>query len=355
MRDVFEYVGIPMSEAMAFGLDATMGFGYFDKSNMFTDITEEDIPFFLGGKQGTIDPNSLACRLLGVNLRKQSFTSANKAWEEAKVLLDKDVPLILRVDIGYLPYFKWEEDQDVHFGGHAITLAGYDEAQGIAYVGDTEFDGFKEVPIEDLKKARDSMEGPAFLRAGNTQFSMSRRPDCKRPPLAAGVKLAIQQVCNNMLRPSINNNGIQGLKLFANSIPKWSEELNRMIKGKTQTSLARFMFELIYGYIEAWGTGGSAFRKLYGDFLKELRILPEIKEGPKAWNQEDFNVLDESIILIDASSKNWMLIAMTLKNAADKHKNDCINHINLENLRELVLTILKQEEELFKKLSKIKV
>lgn len=108
MRDLFEFHGFPMSEAMAFGLDATMGFGFFDQSNMLTGIGSDDskTPFFMGGKQRTIDTNSLACRLLGVKLRKQSFTSADKAWEESKNLIDQDTPLILRIDMYYLPYFE---------------------------------------------------------------------------------------------------------------------------------------------------------------------------------------------------------------------------------------------------------
>ena len=106
MRDLFEFHGFPMSEAMAFGLDATMGFGFFDTTNSVSFIPESDIPFFLGGKQGTIEPNSLACRLLGITLRKQSFTSADRAWEEAKKMLNQNEPLILKVDLGYYPILK---------------------------------------------------------------------------------------------------------------------------------------------------------------------------------------------------------------------------------------------------------
>jgi len=131
MRDLFEFYGLPMSEPMAFGLDATMGFGFFDTTNSVSFIPKSNIPFFLGGKQGTIEPNSLACRLLGISLRKQSFTSANKAWEESKKMLKQNIPLILRVDLGYLPYFEGEGE--IHFGGHAITLAGYDEEAGRGY------------------------------------------------------------------------------------------------------------------------------------------------------------------------------------------------------------------------------
>ncbi len=357
LRDLFEYYGFPMSEAMAFGLDGTMGFGFFDTTGQISFIPDSNIPFFLGGKQGIIEPNSLACRLLGIILRKQSFTNMDKAWEESKKILDQDIPLILRVDIAYMPYESFDEEFDqAHFGGHAVTLGGYEEEKGVAYIGDTEFEGFQEVPISILKTARNSTYGPKFMHPSNIQFSMTRRPDGKHPPLAAGVKLAIQKVVNNMLRPSMNYNGIQGLKGFANSILKWGDLLNKRIKNSkgTDISLARFMFELIYGYIETWGTGGGAFRKLYRDFLEELLAHPELREGPKTWNSDEFSILEETIPIISDSAQNWTLIAETLKKAGNEYKDDCLNHIDIDELHNIALYILSREEELFTKLSKIK-
>ena len=118
---------------------------------------------------------------------------------------------------------------------------------------------------------------------------MIPRPDGKRPPFAAGVKLAIQQVVNNMLRPSMNFNGIQGLKRFVSSIPTWEGILNKnVVNSKDESiSLAQLMFELMYGYIETWGTGGGSFRKLYKDFLEELLEHPELKKGSRAWNSHN--------------------------------------------------------------------
>jgi hypothetical protein len=355
MRDLFEYYGFPMSEALAFGLDATMGFGFFDTTNSVSFIPESDVPFFLGGKQGTIEPNSLACRLLGISLRKQSFTNATKAWEESKKLLNQDTPLILQVDLGYLPYF--EEEGEIHFGGHAITLAGYNEEKGIAFIGDTEYDGFQEIKIEQLKKGRSSEYGPKFMRPNNAQFSMKRRADGKHPPLAAAVKVAIQKVVNNMLRPSVNNNGIQGLKLFASSIPHWEEKLKGEAKepGGKVISRARLMFELLYGYIETWGTGGASFRNLYKDFLEELMSHPELKEGPKAWMVSDFKILEDCIPVINESAKNWTLLAQTLNNAANYHKDDCLNRVDLGELQKITHNILSKEENLFKNLSKLRI
>jgi len=355
MRDLFEFHGFPMSEPMAFGLDATMGFGFFDTTNSVSFIPDSEIPFFLGGKQGTIEPNSLSCRLLGINLRKQSFSSADKAWEESKKMLNHDQPLILKVDLGYLPYF--EEEGDIHFGGHAITLAGYDEEMGIAYIGDTDQEGFQEISIEKLKEARSSEHGPKFMHPSNTQFSMIRRPDGKHPPIAAGVKVAIKKVVDNMLRPSINSNGIQGIKLLAGSIPEWKVKLQGESKDPTgkKVTRARLMFELLHGYIETWGTGGAAFRNLYMQFLQELLNHKELKEGQMSWNNTEFKILEESIAIISESAKNWTNFAETLKNSADEFKEDCLNQLNLEDLRDLVLEILVLEEKLFKNLAKIKI
>ncbi|TFF87204.1 MAG: hypothetical protein EU550_03710, partial [Promethearchaeota archaeon] len=104
IRDMFEFYGFPMSEARVFGLDATMGFGFFDYSESFTGGDLAGLPLFVGGKQDSINPKSLACRLLGIELSKQSFTSAEKAWEVSKKQIDRDTPLMLQVDLGYLDY-----------------------------------------------------------------------------------------------------------------------------------------------------------------------------------------------------------------------------------------------------------
>jgi hypothetical protein len=355
MRDLFEFYGFPMTEAMVFGLDATLGFGFFDTSNSTSFIPESNVPFFLGGKQGTIEPNSLACRILGIILRKQSFSSANKAWEESKLLINQNIPLILQIDLGYLPYF--ENEENIHFGGHTITLAGYDEEKGIAYVGDSEYKSFKEVKIEQLKKGRSSEFGPKFMHPNNAQFSMQKRLDGKHPPLAAGIKLAIQKVVNNMLRPSMNNNGIQGLKLFARTIPEWKEKL----KGDTidpsgkKISRVNLMFQLMHGYIETWGTGGAAFRNLYKDFLEELLDHSELKEGPREWSPIELNILKDSIPFISTAAQNWTQIAEILKNSADNYKSDCLDHVDLNQLQTIAFNIIQQEEMLFKNLLKIKI
>jgi hypothetical protein len=110
----------------------------------------------------------------------------------------------------------------------------------------------------------------------------------------------------------------------------------------------------MYGYIETWGTGGASFRNLYKSFLKELLTHPELEEGSKAWTKDEFKMIEDSIPLIEDSAKNWTSIAETLNHAAVEFKDDCLSKVNLHELQNLALTILSKEEQLFKKLSKIR-
>jgi hypothetical protein len=346
-----------MSEARAFGLDGTMGFGFFDYSETFTGGNLAELPMFVGGKQDTINPKSLACRLLGIQLRKQSFTSADKAWQESKKLIQQEKPLMLQVDLGYLEYMNPGEDE-FHFGGHFITLGGYDETNGIALVGESDLEGFQEVRIEELKEARASEHGPSFMHPKNTQYSMNVRPDGKHPPINAGLKLAIKKVVDHMLRPSMNNNGLQGLKNFATNILEWKEKLKDTVKNPSndkEICFARLTFELLHGYIEEWGTGGALFRNLYTEFLEGILNDPIVKEGKMAWNASEIEILEESLPLLLDSAHHWTLFGRILKDSVMTHKDECLDNVNLTELSELIQAIYITEEKLFSKLRHIKI
>jgi len=115
------------------------------------------------------------------------------------------------------------------------------------------------------------------------------------------------------------------------------------------------MFEMIHGYIETWGTGGASFRNLYKRFLEELLSSPKLREGPKAWHNEEFRIIEEILPIIRDSAKNWTLLADSLKQSAEEYKSECLAHVDLSELQVIALKILQQEESLFKKLSKIKI
>ncbi|NVM46569.1 MAG: hypothetical protein HWN79_16805 [Candidatus Lokiarchaeota archaeon] len=69
----------------------------------------------------------------------------------------------------------------------------------------------------------------------------------------------------------------------------------------------------------------------------------------------EFKILEDSLPLISKSAKNWTAFAEILKHSADDYKDECLNQINLNELRDIVLEILVLEENLFKNLAKIKI
>jgi hypothetical protein len=343
MRDVLEFIGLPFSEPMVFGLDATMGFSYIKGKS------SDAFPFFIGGKQGTITKESLACRVLGVKITEEQFQSAEKAWERSKQLLLKNIPLLIRIEMAYLPYINLPKGE--FFGGHIISLMGFDEKNAFLYERDREAPVV--LPIEVLLKARSSKEDKWF-QPMNTHFILEKGP--KRPPLAAAVKLGIRKIVENMLAPSVNFIGLKGMKNFIQEIPSWKEMLTgNLVRAGQKGSKAEITLQLLYGYIEEFGTGGALFRNLFGDFLKEAISHPDIVEGPHPWTNDELQLVREQLALVRQSAQNWTTFAKEIKRAVDVAKADCVVELDLEKLRELGSENLALEEKVFRNLNKLKL
>ncbi len=361
LQDVLCWAGFPISEAMAFGLDASMGFTFIDTSpgtsGMVKDLSG-GIPFFVGGKQGTLNASSLACRVLGATCDEQTYTSADRAWAVAQTFLDKGQPLAIFVDMFYLPYHS--TFHQLHFGRHAVALAGWDQDRQVALVADVEFNELQEIPLADLKQARGSSYGGKYMSPQNTHVAITKRADGKHPPLAAGAKLAIQQVSKNMLAASVSYHGIQALERFARGIPQWSELLegtmNDRDTGKVR-SKAEQTLQMLHAYIEEYGTGGAIFRKLYRSFLLELCTLPEVTGSsvPQAWTRDDVQLVNGVIPILDQDITAWSDFAGQVKRAVAEWGVECLGHLPLEDLAAQVRRIAAWERDIFTRLSKLKI
>lgn len=343
MRDVLEFIGLPYSEPIVFGLDATMGFAYIKGK------TSDAFPFFIGGKQGTITKESLACRVLGVRITEEQFQSAERAWERSKELLLKNVPLMIRIEMAYLPYINLPKGE--FFGGHIISLVGFNEKDAFLYERDQKAP--VELPIEVVLKARSSKEDKWF-QPMNTHFILEKGP--KRPPLAAAVKLGIQKTVENMFATSINFIGLHGMKMFVQEIPSWKEMLKgNLIRAGQKGSKALITLQLLYGYIEEFGTGGALFRNLFGNFLEEAISHPDIIGGPRPWTSEELQLVRDQLALIRQSAQNWTAFAQELKRAVEVAKEDCVNELDLEKLQNLGAANLELEDKAFRNLNKLKL
>jgi len=357
MTDMLTFYGRPFTEAMVFGLDASMGFAFWEmgvEDDVWGEAWGGILPYFIGGKSFGITENSLACRVLGIIMKHDTSDSAEKAWDTSKDLLNDNTPQIIKTDMYYLPYS--ETFEKFHFGGHTISLVGYDDDKGIAFVYDNEPANVLEVSIDLIKKARGSTDCGRYMNPKNAMYTMKPRPDGKRPPFAAGLKLAIQQIVKNMLQTSMGSQGIGGIRKFGKSITNWKDTLSATKMHSSpegSASQAFLQFESMHGFIEEYGTGGSNFRNLFSDFLEE--IPQYAKEGPRAWNQEEIEIVENQLQNSRRSATLWSKFSGMLRTAMKEGENECINCINPGELQDIVWEIVDVEENLFKALSKIKL
>ncbi len=307
LRDVFEFHGHKFSEDMVFGLNCGLGFVYWPTKGAVP-------PIFVGGlgSKGIED----ICRILGIKWEKKTTTSAKKAWQAVKELIDNDVPVMLQVDMFYLDYWRGKTG---HFGGHAIVLAGYDEERGEAYVTDVRNkkievkrreDGLFATSLENLEEARSSTFKPFPPRNAWATFAFPK----DLIPLEKAIKTAIKTNAERFLNPPIKNLGIKGIRHFANQVVKWPDIIRGTvydpIQFKAQIPMLKLNLFLDYAFIEEAGTGGGLFRRMYSRFLKEAYGVLRAK------------ILREARDLMMKSADIWTEIARILLVASEAQQDN---------------------------------
>ncbi len=346
LRDHLAWLGLPLSEAMVFGLDATMGF-------VFWEIPEDRENFFvIGGKQGSFSKDSLACRLLGIELDYREFRAAQDAWLDAQKRLEQNIPLIIQADIGYLPFIIASqplEEGEIHFGGHLLTLAGYHQKKALAWIYDNNFSEGQSIGLQALSQARGSTAGPKFLHPHYRRYLVRRRADGKQPPIGAGIKLALKETSQHILHPSNAHQGIAGLQKFAVALEKWSFGSFPSIQAERQ------FFNALYGYIETYGTGGGLFRPLFSMFLRELVTIPDLRMGPHAWNPAEFDLVLQAATHIDRSGVAWTQFALYINRLLNQTKGSIFNILDLLWCARQIDEIIAAEQRGFELLNGLKL
>ncbi|MBN2152416.1 MAG: DUF4872 domain-containing protein [Candidatus Lokiarchaeota archaeon] len=352
LRDLLEHAGVTISESMAFGLDATLGFAYFDKAGGSATFNFTDVPVFLGGKGGSISADSMACKILGCTISMQDFKGTDAAWESSKCSLARGTPLGIFCDMYHLPYFQ----EKFHFGGHVISLVGFDDEKGVALVYERDIEAVQEVPTDALKLARGSKAGDKFLHPNNRQFAVARRADGKKPPFAKAAKLALQKVATTMIACSMNFQGIAGLKLLARNLHSWKDMLSGevVLEGTSKPVPAGpATLQMLHGFIEEYGTGGGLFRNMYADFLDELLGHEDVTRGQMAWPQAEIDLMTSARDGIRAAGGKWSELAGLIKSALRAGDAGCVDALDVKRIEDVLRDIIALEEAGFKNLSRI--
>ncbi len=255
LKHVYDYHGFPISEDLLLGLGRGLGFTYFH-------IKGAD-PFYGGraniGRPGEEGLEKTAGRRTGVAVESHATSSARTAQATLRELLEADEPVLVYLDMGFMPYF--ELPADYHFGGHVVVVAGYDPDTMRVLVADRDQD-LHPVGWDALEKARGSQYKPFPPRHTWYTFDFA----AARPPSAAEVRESIGEVCHGMLTPPIANFGVKGIRKAIRETAKWPQILDTDALRRTCFNVAMFIDR-------RGGTGGGIFRYMYGRFLGEAASI----------------------------------------------------------------------------------
>jgi hypothetical protein len=283
LRDLASFAGHPLDEALCFGLAAGLGF-----TAAVNDALSPSRQ--LHGRAPDLEARFF--RRLGMDFAWRTASDGEAAWQAVRAELDAGRPVLAQADLHHLPYYG----SRTHFGGHVIGLWGYDEAAGVAFVGDTQFPGLQAVPLDALAAARTSPAPPLPL-AGNWFPGVL---PAVLPPLERLVADAVAEQAATMLDGTVTPGlmtGVAGMAAAAETLPAWAARPDA-------TWCARFTYQLI----ERRGTGGAAFRLLYRDFLLAASgRLPG---------------LSALVPAMDAIAARWSELALLLKAASEQERPD---------------------------------
>jgi hypothetical protein len=241
MGNLLQFAGVRLSEPMLFGLGQGLGFIYWDSKGM-------NFPF-IGGR---VKPDELTACLasrLDLTVKAQETSSVDKAWQNVRSLIERGVPVGLKLDSYYLDYFT----NKVHFAAHYAVIYGMDDEY--AYMADTgQQGGLVSTRLAHLAMARKA-KGPMSSR--NRSFTIE--PIVTLPPLGPAIRTSLTKNAQDYLNPPIRNIGNKGIIKMSREVLKWPSRSKDLEQDLILTALL----------MERAGTGGALFRNLYRDFLKE--------------------------------------------------------------------------------------
>jgi len=317
---IYNFHNASLSEEMLLGIGSGMGFMYWHQKGTLP---------FLGGRDNNKNFHIHIGERTGVTINKQWTSSGVKAEKTLVEMLNNKQPVMMFVDMGFLPCFDFGEDY--HFGGHTHVACGFNGEQTVLISEiDPEATGLKrgltyEISLEQLAKARGSTYKPFPPQNAYFVFDFTNY----RQPGVEDIFVSIKQTVDQMLNPPINNFGTNGIRKAGIEIKKWEKQF-------ADNDFRMSVFN-IYLFVTIAGTGGGIFRYMYSRFLKEASELVSDEQLAKSGD------------IIKECGDMWTEMASPLKDALDTDNPAAL----VKNIPKKLNAIADREEEAFRMLKEI--
>jgi len=254
-RNMLRTAGLEVSEPMVFGVGSGPAFYY-----LFFAKGPSTFPLLgIRNKPGTIITNM--GKLCSIGVYAKAYSTTDQAIEKAKALIDAGTPVAACVDMYYMNYLP--AFMHVHAPFHFIILVGHEDG---AYTVSDPYS--EELGILTEEELRTAWETHAPMARDNLLVHVTDVPG--EVDWKSAVKRAIRRTCRDMLLPPVFRSifsfvGIEGIRTYARNVRRWTGTYRGVVMREG------VLFDAVA--FEAQGTGGGAFRLMYGAFLQEAATL----------------------------------------------------------------------------------
>lgn len=257
--NMMEYYGFTISEPMAFGIGSGLYFMYFPwmKVQDFILVVMRTRPKEIIRR---------FAKRLNLGFHEKSFgNDADKATKALDELVAKNIPVGLVSNLFGLKYLT-NIGFELDYNGHHYVVVGKEGTQYV--IADTN----ETLPNDDYVYLEETYLRYSRFRPGISaphgwMFHIDPLPKdfSQKTDLRPAVFEGIMETCKNMLSLKLGFFGAKGIHYLANDIRKWPKKY-------TQQKINN---QLLWDYriLERAGTGGSGYRYIYSDFLKEAAVL----------------------------------------------------------------------------------
>ncbi|MFQ5417120.1 MAG: BtrH N-terminal domain-containing protein [Myxococcota bacterium] len=284
LRNLLAHQGTVLSEGMVFGLASGLGFFYLQGEGISPTRMFHGRTMTL---ENDLGPNT------GIPLTDRVEPDDDRALAALRQSIDGGLPVMISTDTFYLEY----HDTTSHFPGHRCVVVGYDDASETVLIADRKFGEYQRCSYGELRQARNARD---YAMSCENRYGDFEGEAKLGRPLDEAIAVALGKNARDMLEPRNVQipAGVPALRQLASEFPDWS-------RSDDWSWAARFGYQVVIKR----GAGGSFFRSLYAEFLREsgarIRFLGEALPATR----------------MDVIAARWRDLAALLKEQSER--DDC--------------------------------